>query len=427
MGKLCVPSLSWLQKSLIKLGIFQSDPSTVVLINQIEINSEDDLPTLNIGGTDYKAYAPNTVYLFRQSIVWTMGLVADGLHSTNSITEFQSSIGLTQDFTGVSPIFFSDASHIGGIILCKDLGMTGSPTTTSLFNENPVTPTKMFAFNGNNIIFTGIKMGSFSGTVVLKNTNITEQKSPLDLQVSGFDFIYINAISVVGETGVSFGGSHIKINGTTAGFLNITTINAIPSSGDTMFDFTGISTPGINLLGVTHITALGSGGIYAVGSPDFSSPLLKVSASTGTDNPDSDSLADTSFIGNGLQTSIGVIGTPVKTNAVWTDNAKERFTINSNGTITYIGIEDVTILVSSICFQRPVSGGTTNLSTYIAKNGSVIASSQGRHNASAVVGTQCTSETLVVLSTGDTIEHFTANEDTTDNIIVEDCKLILKK
>lgn len=466
------------------------------LENIVNVDVESDLAIINIGGTDYNQLDSGKKYVLRKAISWTMGFAASGVY-TGTI-EITSSISFDQFFTNVDAIFYGDATNKFARLLITSLTIKGS-ATSSLFDKNALTPTQMSTWNFANGIIDGIEMGAISGASIVHSfSNITTQKSTWDIQVSGVNFLNINNVSVVGNTGSTpFGGSHIKVRGTTAGGLQMSTENMIPSGGDTMFDFTELSTA-LNLFNTHHFTIFGSGGVYGAGedktiisfadagggqvtvtssnhgipngnSVDItgttnyngnfeisnattntfeitdtfviddatgtinatvvnqSNPLIEALGARGTGNPDSTSQASLSLTGNALETVISSIGVAVKINAVFILNGDERFITDTTGRLTYIGLEDVAFDIHVVPFYGPATGGTVNLSSYIALNGTVVTDTRGRTTASSSDRSQSTSLSLKVLSTGDFIEGFVANDDATTNIVAEDCKIIISK
>ena len=105
----------------------------------------------------------------------------------------------------------------------------------------------------------------------------------------------------------------------------------------------------------------------------------------------------------------------------------ERFITDTTGRLTYIGLEDVAFEIHIVPFYGPSSGGATDLSSYIALNGTIIVDTRGRTPASSSTHSQSISLSLKVLSTGDFIEGFVANDGGMTNIVVEDCKIIISK
>ena len=466
------------------------------LDNIVNIDTEADFTTINISGTDYNQLDEGKKYIFRKAITFTMGFAASGVYT--GTVEITSSVSFDQFFTNVDTIFYGDATNKFGRLLITNMSIKGS-ATSSLFNKSALTPTLMGTWNWADGIIDGIEMGALSGaSIVHRFSNITTQKSTWDIQVSGLNFLNINNVSIVGNTGSTpFGGSHIKVRGTTAGGLQMSTENMIPSGGDTMFDFTELSTP-LNLFNTHHFTIFGSGGVYGAGEDktivsfadagggqvtvtssnhgipngnfvditgttnyngnfaisnattntfeitdtfvindatgtinatvvNQTSPLIEALGARGTGNPDSTAQASLSLTGNALATVISVAGTPVKINAVWILNGDERFVTDTTGRLTYTGLEDVPFDIHVVPFYGPSTGGTTNVSSYIAKNGTPITDTRGRTSSSSSDKTQSTSLALITLSTGDFIEGFVANDDGTTNIDVEDCKIIISK
>ncbi len=131
--------------------------------------------------------------------------------------------------------------------------------------------------------------------------------------------------------------------------------------------------------------------------------------------------------GNTLETVISAVGTPVRTNAVWPSATYRQgqvpFTSNRDGTITYTGRPDITVIATADATLNHVGGGTDDLSLYIALNGTVLVETQITQaiSGSRNISTNC----RITLSTGDTLEQHVANESDTSNIVVEDSMFTL--
>lgn len=464
------------------------------LDNAISINTEADFSTINIGGTNYNVLDDDSIYLFKKAITFTRGFAASGIYT--GTVQIITSLSFQHSFTSVDAIFYGDSSNKFSRMFIRTMTITGS-ATTSLFDKDPLTPTQIGTWNWSDGVIDGIEMGSITGTVIHKNSNIINQKNRWDIAVAVLNFIYFNGVFIIGEASVAFGGSHIKIRGTTAGTIEINTINAVPSTGDTAFDFTELVTTA-GLADVFHVTALGSGGVYGAGEDktitafadagggqvtvtsvnhniptgnsvditgttsyngnfqitnvttntfeitdtfvaddatgtinatvvDQTDPLLVVTGARGTGNLDSTTKASIAFTGNSTETVIGSIGVAVKINATWVINGDERFTTDTTGRATYVGLENISVTVHAVPFYRPASGGSTNLSCFIAINGTIVADTRGRTAATGGAAGQSVSVSLENLVTGDFIEAFIANDDNITNIVVEDCKVVVSK
>ena len=122
------------------------------------------------------------------------------------------------------------------------------------------------------------------------------------------------------------------------------------------------------------------------------------------------------------------IGTPGLYVAVggsnWSTDIADRFTVSTGGLATYIGLNTIDIEVSIVSTVEKVGGGADKIGSKIAINGTVQNKTIGvTENATA---TGVTSIGLFVLSTGDTLQLFVGNEDSTANIVVSQSTAIVK-
>lgn len=128
-----------------------------------------------------------------------------------------------------------------------------------------------------------------------------------------------------------------------------------------------------------------------------------------------------SFEGNVANvTTILAIGAYVKVNAgtLWIQGlAPTAFTTDNTGTVTYIGVEDLTIPVDATMSLEPVSGANKDLAVKIAQNGVVVGPALPRRTDSGNPGVVAFPWQLEVKN-GDTLEVFVANLSDNTNILV---------
>lgn len=136
-----------------------------------------------------------------------------------------------------------------------------------------------------------------------------------------------------------------------------------------------------------------------------------------------DDIADTrpdaliSMQGNAVETVIAVAGTPVLVAGVWVMESESQFTTTVDGRMTYDGGKDAKVPITFSCSVEPVSGTNIGLSLYVSVNGSVVTNSQRRGAATAGSAHSITAMWQISFSTGDYVEIYAANDDTTSNII----------
>jgi len=126
-----------------------------------------------------------------------------------------------------------------------------------------------------------------------------------------------------------------------------------------------------------------------------------------------DAMLDTQ--GNLLLTNIVSQNTPVKINAVWTDEGSSRFTSGTDGRATYIGEKAVTLPITAVATIL-ATGGDKQVSGYIAINGSPILGTAIQATAS---GTKAGNVTLIwqqELQPNDYVEIWIENNSGTDDL-----------
>jgi hypothetical protein len=137
-----------------------------------------------------------------------------------------------------------------------------------------------------------------------------------------------------------------------------------------------------------------------------------------------DDIADTrpdgllSMQNNATATVIAVAGTPVLIAGTWVIERVSQFTGTAAGRLTYNGGKDATLPDTGSFTVEPVSGGAVNISIELALNGTIVPNSKRTANSSAGNPASITAPWQEVLSTGDFIEWFVTNEDSTVNILV---------
>lgn len=109
----------------------------------------------------------------------------------------------------------------------------------------------------------------------------------------------------------------------------------------------------------------------------------------------------------------------------WSSDVTHRFTVSTAGLITYIGLDPIDVEIICVSQVEKVGGGTNNICSKIAIDGTVLDKSVScTDNATP---TSITSIALVSITTGDTIQLFVANEDSTSNIIVSQSSCTIKR
>jgi len=109
----------------------------------------------------------------------------------------------------------------------------------------------------------------------------------------------------------------------------------------------------------------------------------------------------------------------------WQNDVNSRFTIGTDGLVTYNGLETIGVTIASSATLEKQGGGSDFISMEIAINGVTQAKSKGSTDNTSP--TQIVSAGLFPIVNGDTIQLYVANEDSTSNIIVGQATMIIRK
>jgi len=108
----------------------------------------------------------------------------------------------------------------------------------------------------------------------------------------------------------------------------------------------------------------------------------------------------------------------------WATDINDRFTVSTGGLVTYIGLRNIEVEVMAFSTVEKVGGGSDKICSKVAINGVVSDKTVGCTQNTTPTG--ITSVGLFTLSTGDTMQLFVANEDSTADIIVSESTGIIK-
>lgn len=253
------------------------------------------------------------------------------------------------------------------------------------------------------------KLATISNVFTFQMENVAAQ----DLQ-SGITFVDQNDdITLMGFVGDITDGIFLDLGSSTLTFMTVANGNLTMSSATFL---SGLSNNG-------NITA---GGAAVVEKVDFINPgttLVGISQEDTQWNiqnvnglPDSQNAAD-AYLTATETVTITTAGVYEHIGGVnWSSDIKSRFSSTSDGTITYDGIKNIDVIVSSTATVEKVGGGQDELAVAVAINDVVqdktTSSTQNNQPTSVPV------QGLFVLSNGDTIKLYTANLDGTSDVIV---------
>jgi hypothetical protein len=216
--------------------------------------------------------------------------------------------------------------------------------------------------------------------------------------------------------GPNAGGTGLTCVGTCERLI-LSAVDARPTGNEFFMDIDATYTGTVSITGGTF----GNVGTFFKGLRDGTDPSIEVNNVVHVKNSNTDAFGHVAA--NSTETVIVSQDTPVILNAVWTDEDKSRFTFDSSGRWTYTGLEDSCVRVSFTATVDPVGGGSRDVSTYIALNGTVVNSTQGSATISA--GSQVGSIGILEIITGDFIEPFIENNSGTQNLIGITCSFVI--
>lgn len=199
--------------------------------------------------------------------------------------------------------------------------------------------------------------------------------------------------------------------------LILTAVDARPTGNEFFLDIAATYAGSVSITGGTF----GNVGTFFKGSRDQSDPSIRVDNVVNVKNSVADAFGHVAA--NSTETVISTQDVAVILNATWVDVDKSRFTFLASGRWTYTGLEDICVKISFIATIDPVGGGSRDVSTYIALNGSIESNTQGSATLSA--GGQVSAVGIIDLVTGDFIEPFIENNSGTQNLIGTTCSFVI--
>jgi len=393
------------------------------LTNVIHVNSAADFPDA-VGGVRELVQSPGLAYTYiLGALEVDMGsdtfsitdgqVVIIGAHrSRSSITTTSSGIMFDVDNSGFFPELFGVRCPNGQVVEFT----------------NPSLGTNSLVWS-NFIVFSCDSLGTVSGAFVCSLRTATI----VSCTTSGLTFLgpdngQLNMSNVLG---LGWAGSLIDLGTATFDIINIAANNRFVSPVGTII-----------LSGMAGSANLNAGGRALVSSNIFNglgAPLSGIStedlswdfnnnvfADMVTHNTRNDADA---FLTSTETVTIGSSGVYVAIGGVnWSSSITERFTVSTAGLVTYIGLDQLEIEIQAASTVDKVGGGADKICTKIA-----IDTGSGFVVQDRTVGcTENSTPTGVVsmgffaVSTGDQIQLFVGNEDSTSNIVVSESTMLVK-
>lgn len=384
------------------LNTDQRRDSTVTGSNIVNVNSADDLPAAVAG---VRTLADNTIYLIHGTII---------IGSDRFVAGFKSGI--------VGANVFQDT------IISTTTGALFTVTNNTLLMRRVqfiVTAGSILAIN--NTPATGVGVGMEVCVFICDSFGTSANVE---------FFALINCTVIATTSGITFSGT--ASNRFIMFSSGITVAGAAPviDFGTSVWEkiiFSQFQLSADNAGGTALAGAPNNGNLTSTGRATLSQGFLDGIGATlsgiAVDNTrwnfetvspltDTASKALLSVQGNALETVITTTGVAVRTNAVWTLGLSRRFTTNTNGVATYIGLDPITITIFTRATVNNVGGGTDTLALFIGLNGVAIAGTKAT-SAITAAGAIATAW-ILTLNTNDTIEQMVANDTDTSNIVVVD-------
>lgn len=129
------------------------------------------------------------------------------------------------------------------------------------------------------------------------------------------------------------------------------------------------------------------------------------------------------FRNNVTATTISVINTPYLVAGTWVQSRASKFTTTAAGRATFTAERAITVPVDIALQLKMASGGTVNVTTYLAKNGTVISESAITSSVSSSALTGVNIHWQLTLQPNDYLEVFVANNTNTINVIADQAVL----
>lgn len=256
-------------------------------------------------------------------------------------------------------------------------------------------------------------LGTIDGNFITRFSNVAFENIIAD----GLTFAGTNNILVV-DVGVAFlgGGSLIDLGTSTFESISIDG-GVIASSAPGTFFLSGLTNSGnINPGGsgsVINNKGFGSGSsLNGISNDDARWNFL---ANNTIPNSTSDVLIYTD--GNALETTIAAVDTPVKVNAVFTEEDAARFTSDSSGRATYVAEVPARLPIDVTISMLGASGGDKQATVYIAINGTVITATSMQTTINSSKSGAATAIWQYDFQPNDYVEVFVENNTNIVNIV----------
>lgn len=367
---------------------------------RVLVNELGDLPAPVAGvitllpSTQY--FIANDIALGVNRLVFGEGTALDGIDSIV--------VSMTYTGTGDMMTFPDVLARVAFITLDAPNGrlFNYSQTTGGIFRVSDVS------------VVSCNKVGIFSGTnAILRFTNF----SPASITADGLEFTgNFRSVLFEASAAVITTGSLFRLGTATFdSFILITVLATLNGTSNLISGATGsanINTGGIG----TVERALTSGTGTPLSGVSVEDALWRFNGNDDIQDTRPDALI--SMQNNATNTVIAATSTPVLVAGTWVVEGDSQFTSTTAGRMTYTGGRDARLPVMFSCSLEPVSGTNIAMSVLVSVNGTVVANSKRNGTASSGSPSSITAPWQLTFSTGDYVEVFVQNNDTTADILV---------
>ena len=365
--------------------------------NIIVINQESDFPNQTATTITLDA---GLCYHLGDTIITNKNFVVEGGLGVCFKSNTGLSLGLV--YGGAGNLFTMGA---GASLQLSDIGI--SAPLANLFDFDGASTLNMFNFISLGCVGIGTFVAGSTSSVVLDNWAL------LDVSGNGFDFTgnwaLLSMSRVLSQT-TSTSHEFIDMNTATFDDVNLSRVEVDGPSGSVFIKgATGSANINANRLAVVTVCTIAGGmtPLSGVENGDFRWDFQK-------NSPIRDSMTHADiFLTGGAETittgSAGdwqEIGVPSGGGVSWDSDLAERFTVGTDGTLTYIGERPIDVRMTGRATIEKSGGGSDILEARIAKNWDGTASDGGLEKSRAQ--TESSSPTTVPIGA---LTHLEQNDD----------------
>ena len=236
---------------------------------------------------------------------------------------------------------------------------TGGGTLFDLTGTNPI---GAFVID-NMLIVAPSSLGTLEGFVYASNA-IRMLNFGTGLTLTNMTITDINRLQLLGTNQST---TFLNFTGTVQGSITISNVNATLNTNEYLFDFnTGVTYTGTTVHNVVPILtgSANEDNIFASGSYTQKDPVFHFDGNVYI--PDSSASARLGFQDSSTETVIDQIAVPVRINGTYVNGFEERFTSDSDGVMTYTGLETIAVSARAYISIEPVTGINILMGCYIA-------------------------------------------------------------